>query len=154
MIRDVEETGWEMSERMSLEEFKKRELSLRKRSKFNAVRCEIDGHIFDSKMEAEYYLLLKSDPEVFYIDVHPIISLPGANRYKLDFIAYRGIPDPGPHIPGFRVMGRLLTQIEPVDVKGVIKPEFRIKRKLFDQYHPLAPLVVPTKTRKGWEAVR
>ena len=38
-----------------------RQLNAKKRNKYNAVRCQIDGITFDSRKEARYYVGLKSD---------------------------------------------------------------------------------------------
>ena|SRR5215204_1360182 len=104
-----------------------------KKSKFNAVKCESDGIKFDSKMEMEFYHQLKLDPEVEHIDFHVGLMLPGGVKYRVDFIAwYRD--------------GR----IRPVEVKGSVESDFRIKWKLFNQFHPLAPLEVIKKKGKQW----
>lgn len=117
--------------RISLQEFKK----LKPGNKFKAVRCEMDGIRFDSLAEKDFYALMKASKGVVHIDVHPTVTLPGGIRYRPDFIVWR---QEGP---------------EAFEIKGVIKTEFRQVRKLFDQFHPLAPLRVYRRTRKGWEVL-
>lgn len=143
--------GEAMTTRMSLAEFKS--LKRPKRSKFNAVRCEIDGIRFDSRAEAEFYQILKADKCILHVDVHPTVTLPGGIRYRPDFMVYRQMEEKiplGPH----RGAGRLFWEkSEVVEVKGAITQDFRRIRKLFDEFHPLGPLKVVRKTRKGWEAI-
>lgn len=119
--------------RMTLKQYH----SLKGKNKYGAMKCEADGIKFDSKAEREYYLLLKADKEVVHIDVHPIITLPGGIRYKPDFLVYQRLEN--------------LRWAQFHEVKGIVKPEFKRLRKLFDATHPLAPMVVVRKTKKGWE---
>jgi hypothetical protein len=122
--------------RMSVAEFKA--LGNREsRPKFNARRCEMDGIKFDSLAEREFYALLKADKGVLHVDVHPTLTLPGGVRYKVDFVAYLRDEEGQQGVIAY-------------EVKGAMTPDFRIKRKLFDQFHPLAPLKVYRKRGKAW----
>jgi len=146
---------------MTSQEFK----NLAHKSKYNAVRCEIDGHKFDSKIEAEYYRELKADPTVLHVDVHPTVTLAGGVRFRPDFLVWRGTLEGNRQLHRFEVAPGMFEVVpepwdksfkgylEVIEIKGVITPDFRTKRKLFDQFHPLAPLKVFRKTRKGWEAI-
>lgn len=117
---------------MSLQEFR----ALKKKSKYNAVRCEVDGIKFDSRAEGEFYKLLKSISEVKHIDVHPTVTLPGGIRYKPDFMVY--LHD---------------NRIAFYEVKGAVSQDFRRMRKLFDASHPMGPLQVWRKAGKRWEKI-
>lgn len=121
-------------DRMTLRQFQALKKA-KKNSKYCAVRQQIDGFKFDSKAEASMYLDLKSDPNVQHIDIHPKVSLPGGVTLSVDFIVWR---ESGP---------------EAIEVKGFETQDFKTKRKLFNQFHPLAPLQVLKKTRAGWESI-
>ena len=60
----------------------------RQRHKFNAVRTEVDGINFDSKLEAGYYshlkLLVRTGEVIFFMR-QPVFHLPGKTRYSADF---------------------------------------------------------------------
>ena len=115
-----------------------RPLRLSRRHKYNAQKTKVNGHTFDSKAESEYFGLLKLKiraGEIKYIDVHPVVSLPGGIRWKLDFFIY--YPD---------------GKIEAIDIKGFETQVFKMKQKLFNQFHPLAPLKVITKKGGSWYA--
>ncbi len=99
-----------------------------KKSKYNAVPTECDGHRFDSKMEARRYeqlkLLIRAG-EVKYVDIHPVFWLASGVKYEADFLVYYSN-----------------GTIEVEDVKGFETSDFKIKAKLFNQIHPLAPLKI------------
>jgi len=107
-------------------------------SKYKAKKTKIDGITFDSKMEANYYGTLKMRKmagEIVHFDIHPIVTLPGNIQWKLDFIVY--YPD---------------KRIEAIDVKGFETQAFKLKQKLFNSTHPLAPLAVIKKLKgKIWQ---
>ena len=118
--------------RLNSEQFKK----IKKPSKYHAVRTELDGIKFDSKAELEMYRLLKSDPKNHHIDVHPKVTLPGGIKLSVDFLVWKKD-----------------GSAEAVEVKGFSTQDFKTKRKLFDQFHPLAPLKVLKLNRSRWEAM-
>lgn len=103
-------------------------------NKYGARRTERDGHRFDSLVEAARYEALKADPAVAWIDVHPVVTLPGAVRFKADFlVTYRD--------------GR--RELE--DVKGARpRTDFWRLKQLLDAVHPLRPLVVVRRRRGRW----
>lgn len=109
-----------------------------KKNKYNAVATKIENMRFDSKAEATFYAETKLDPEVTHIDHHVIVTLPGNIRYELDFIVWRG------------------RTPEAVEVKGKATTEFNRMRKLFDAFHPLAPMKVLRRRRGhagGWDLI-
>lgn len=63
-------------------------IHLRRPVKYGNKRQSVDGHNFDSKAEAAYYALLKLDPDVLHIDVHPIATLGYGDRVRLDFLVW------------------------------------------------------------------
>lgn len=123
------------TQRFSLAEFKRLKIS-KKASKYHAKKTSLDGFKFDSLAEADMYQILKLDPEVLHIDVHPKLSLTSGVTLKVDFLVWK---ENG--------------TAEAIEVKGFETEDFKNKRKLFDQFHPLAPLKVFRKTRAGWEAI-
>lgn len=106
------------------------------RVKYHAKKvkdCQWCHNTHDSKMEAKecqrLHLIMREDTfEVIYIDVFPVVTLPGGERWKLDFCIYTGLGDD-------------ITPIF-VDVKGFETPEYKRKRKIFDKFHPARPLRV------------
>jgi|WetSurMetagenome_2_1015567.scaffolds.fasta_scaffold01555_5 hypothetical protein len=111
--------------------------SLRK-NKYNAVKTEVDGILFDSKAEAARYLELKdllSKQEILSFERQPEFELiPSftkngkkirAIKYRADFIVYHN-------------NGTVIVE----DVKGMITDIFKIKRKMFDYTYPELTLVV------------
>lgn len=98
---------------------------LRRPLKYRNKPQVIDGHRFDSKAEAAYYQLLKLDPRVNHIDVHPIATLGFGDRVRIDFLVWYSGADG--------------IEAEFVDVKGPRKTksasEFRRMQKRWD--HPI-----------------
>lgn len=88
----------------------------------------IDGWRFDSKAEGFYYAhhlkLLLAAGAILHVDVHPVFHITPEIKWEADFLVY--YPD-----------GR----IEVVDVKGFETREFKRKERLFNERHPLAPIV-------------
>lgn len=106
---------------------------LKKKNKFNAVKKVIDGITFESLAEAEMYQLIK--PDYDHVDCHVPVSLPGGLRLNIDFIGWKG------------------TTGEAIEVKGKLCDSFVRMRKLFDAFHPLAPLKVYRKNGNGWDCI-
>ena len=112
-------------------------LRFSKRHKYNAQKTKVDNFTFDSKMEADYYKMLKLKMRltvIKHIDVHPIVTIEGI-RWKIDFIIY--YPN---------------GKIEAIDIKGFQTAQFKDRRKLFDILHPLAPLKIITRKGGKWYA--
>lgn len=107
------------------------------RPKYNAKPTEVDGFRFDSKAEAAFYEVLRDDPAVLHVDVHPIATLAPGDRVKLDFLVW--------YIDGV---------VEYVDVKGARKTraasEFRRIMKRWK--HPGAALRAVCRKGRKWVA--
>ena len=95
------------------------------RSKYKAVKTEVDGITFDSKREAARYMelvLLERAGEISRLELQPsfecIIDGKKICTYKADF--------------------RYFTAKECVveDVKGVKTPVYRLKKKLVEALYP------------------
>lgn len=107
----------------------------RTRPKYNNTKTEVDGWKFDSIAEANRYKelkLLQRSGDVLNIDIHPVFRLSPVTRYEADFTVY--------YRDG---------KIEVEDVKGVETEAFKIKEKMFNHMHPLAPLIKIKKGKKG-----
>jgi hypothetical protein len=101
-------------------------------TKYNAKKTVIDEITFDSKAEGEYYLILKeklAKGEIIDLDIQPCFILQEA--FEKDGKKYRAIK----YIADFEVMcpGE---KVEIIDIKGFETPEFKIKRKLFENIYP------------------
>ena len=96
--------------------------------KYNAVKTQIDGIIFDSKKEAEYYeklLILKQAGEVVDIKLQPEFEL--QEGYIKDSAKIRPIK----YIADFLVVYKD-GHIEIIDTKGYRKDKvYLLKKKLF-----------------------
>ena len=103
-----------------------------------AKKTIVDGIKFDSITEAEFYSSLKLDPSVIHIDCHVPLTLPGGIRLNIDFIVYKK-GDP--------------ISIEAIEVKGFVKEDFKRLRQLFDETHPLGPMLVFQKKNKKWDVI-
>lgn len=120
------------------------------KSKYKAKKITIDGHTFDSKMEAEYYMFLKRYKdygEVIEIELQPVFELQPTFKYQGETV--RSIK----YILDFKVMyadGR----IEYVDIKGMQTPVSELKLKIVKHMHPDITFKVLTKSKKygknGW----
>lgn len=136
-----------------------------RKGKFNARGEHCDGHWFASAAEAERYLQLKELEAAGRIDklqlqvTYPL-TVNGVliTRYRADF-SYDVIDDRG---------GCIRSVVE--DIKGMITPEFTIKRKLYDALYPVKLSVIelagnaihptnpalsektgkPVRCRRGW----
>lgn len=107
--------------------------------KYRAVRTEVDGIAFHSKMEAAYYCLLKlmlRAGEIKGFRSQVTYKLQGGIKYIVDF-----------------VVERLDGAIEPIEIKGVMTQAGRIKIKLFQELYGL-PVRVLTLKKGKWEERR
>jgi len=116
-------------------------------TKYNSKKVEIDGIIFDSKIEAKYYEQLKwlqEHNQILFFRIQPRYLLQEA--FKKDGKTYRKIE----YIADFEIH-HLDGSIEVVDVKGMETEAFKIKRKLFEKKYP-HKLSLLTYVRKygGW----
>ena len=107
------------------------------RAKYHNRKTEVDGIVFDSKMEARRYMQLKAmleAGEITDLRLQPEFELipaylHGGKRirktvYRADFSYYKVKPFP--------------EEYEYIieDVKGVETEAFRLKKKLFEWLHP------------------
>jgi predicted nuclease of restriction endonuclease-like RecB superfamily len=90
------------------------------KSKYKNVKIKIDGIQFDSKDEAEFYLMIKRfehKGDTKLISVHPSVYMTAARiLYKPDFLIEEN--------------GRKVY----IDVKGFVTPEFALKLRLWRYY--------------------
>lgn len=118
------------------------------KTKFASKKVEIDHHLFDSKSEAKFYLHLlekKYSGGIRDFSLQPVFELqPAFHKYGKNFRKIEYIAD-------FEVY-HLDGQIEVIDVKGMITPDFSLKKKLFDFKYMDKSLVLMKEVEKygGW----
>lgn len=86
-------------------------------NKYNSKKVEVDGILFDSSIEAEYYKVLKSKEEEF--EIHPKFVL--QEKCSIDGEKIGGIT----YVADFRVGNTV------IDIKGVETTDFKMKAKMF-----------------------
>lgn len=134
--------------------------------KYAHTKTEVDGIVFDSKMEADFYKHLKALQEegsVTHFETQPEYVL------QEKFILVDGERFKGSH-PLFNKMKKkhnaktyaaikyrsdfLVTFADGeqmvIDVKGVETPEFKIKKKMFMYKYPELELMLLTWYNKQW----
>jgi hypothetical protein len=117
-----------------------------KKNKFGAKKQTINGIVFDSKAEAEFYLYLLSrqqNGEIQSFERQVTYTL--LDRFKKAGKTYRPIE----YIADF-VVTNTNGSVDVVDVKGTKTREFQIKRKLFEARYPDLHLTIATKERGAW----
>jgi hypothetical protein len=117
-------------------------------TKFNNKKKRIDGHLFDSEMEADYYIeLLRKQKAggISKIDLQPSFLLQegfkkGEKNYK-----------PITYVADFLVTYHNGKQ-DVIDVKteATVTEVFKIKRKLFEKRYPELTITLITKTPKKY----
>lgn len=116
-------------------------------SKYKSKKVEVDGHVFDSKIEARYYQQLKwlqEHEQILFFRLQPRYLLQEA--FRKNGKTFRKIE----YIADFEVH-HLDGSIEVVDVKGYETEAFRLKRKLFEKKYPhKLSLVTYVKKYGGW----
>jgi len=116
-------------------------------TKYKSKKVEIDGHVFDSKIEARYYEQLKwlqEHNQILFFRIQPRYLLQEA--FQKNGKTYRKIE----YIADFEVH-HLDGSIEVIDVKGMETEAFKIKRKLFEKKYPhRLSLVTYVKKYGGW----
>lgn len=107
----------------SIEQYKEYQKNKGKRSKYGAVKTSIDGQIFDSKKEADYYCDLKlrlQSGDIRGFCLQPVFILAPGLKYKADFIVF--------HNDGTS---------EIIDTKGFKTKEYIAKKKVFEDKYNL-----------------
>ncbi|MCU9594618.1 DUF1064 domain-containing protein [Caldibacillus thermolactis] len=116
-------------------------------TKYKSKAVEIDGYVFQSKIEANYYEHLKwllEHKEIKSFSLQPRYLL--LDKFRKNGKTYRKME----YIADFEVH-HLDGSIEVVDVKGVETEAFKIKRKLFEHKYPYKlSLVTYVKKYGGW----
>lgn len=105
-------------------------LKPKKKHKYSAQKVEIDGHVFDSKIEAATYVELVvmkgigfGDSEVFIVKPLPFIFKSGIKYYP-DFACF-----------DVDWKGRIVER-RYLDCKGVLTPQFKLKMRLMEDEFP------------------
>ena len=104
----------------------------KRKSKYNNRKVELDGHTFDSQLEAKYYAelkLRKKAVEILFLRLQPSYLL--QHEFEKDGKKHRKIE----YIADFEVYHKD-GSIEVVDTKGVKTEVFRIKEKMFHKRYP------------------
>lgn len=131
-------------EQMTVYEYRKR--VRRKTSKYKNKKVTLDGHNFDSKMEARYYqqlVWLKQAKHIKSFKLQPRYLLQEA--FEKDGVKYRKIE----YVADFEIHN-LDGSIEIVDVKGAETKEFLIKKKLFHAKYPHKLTLITYDKAHGW----
>jgi hypothetical protein len=124
-------------------------VSKKKRTgKINRKKTIVEGIEFDSKSEAEYYLVLKNNPDVAHITLQPryillegftITTRSGKRRRRRDWT----------YTADFLVTYQDGTQ-EVIDVKGWANDRFPYFKKMFEYRYQQELVVVKKDKEKGW----
>lgn len=116
-----------------------------KKPKYNNRKVEIDGHKFDSKLEAQYYTFLKrkkATGKIKDFSLQPRYTL--QETFKRDGKTYRSIT----YIADFEVLHNDgSTQV--IDVKGMMTDVFKIKAKMFTKLY--GKLYLVKSSRAGFK---
>jgi hypothetical protein len=116
-------------------------------SKYGSKKVELDGHVFDSKIESKYYQQLKwleANKQILFFRLQPRFLLQEA--FQKDGKNFRKIE----YVADFEIHN-LDGSIEIVDVKGMETEAFKIKRKLFEKKYPhKLSLVTFSQIDGGW----
>ena len=105
-------------ERWSVEDYKAYANKPVKKTKYRANKTSVDGHTFDSKKEADYYLELKlrlQAGDIRGFCLQPTFILAKGLKYKADFIIFNN--DGSSSV---------------IDVKGYRTKEYITKKKIFE----------------------
>jgi len=117
-------------------------------TKYNNKKIEVDGILFDSKHEAEYYIYLKKKKkkgEIAGFELQPKFEL--IPKFEKEGIKNRAIT----YTPDFKVIYPN-NDIEIIDVKGYSTQQGNLRKKLFDYAYPHLKLIWITKNLKHGDA--
>jgi hypothetical protein len=116
-------------------------------SKYGAKKIELEGHVFDSQLEARYYQQLKwleANKQILFFRMQPRYLLQEA--FEKNGKKYRRID----YVADFEIH-HLDGSIEVIDCKGFETTDFKIKKKLFEYKYPhKLSLVTYSKIDGGW----
>lgn len=149
--------------------FKKKDSETNKSGKINHRKTVVDDITFDSKMESDYYLLLKEQKEKGEIKD---FELQVKFELQEKFIRYNGETIFGSHKDFSKIQrnnkGQTIAAItyiadfvitnnddskHVVDTKGISTKDFEIKKKMFMCKYPSLPIyvLVYNKKTKTWD---
>lgn len=107
-------------------------------SKYNNKKVKIDGHVFDSKAEADYYSGLKirqAADEITRFELQPRFTLqPAFTKKGMKFKAITYSADFMVYLPN--------GDVEVVDIKGMVTETFAVKKKMFEYKYPHLQLIL------------
>ncbi|MFJ8216443.1 DUF1064 domain-containing protein [Bacillus cereus] len=107
-------------------------------SKYNNKKVKIDGHVFDSKAEADYYSGLKirqATGEITSFELQPRFTLqPAFTKKGMKFKAITYSADFMVYLPN--------GDVEVVDIKGMVTETFAVKKKMFEYKYPHLQLIL------------
>ncbi|MGX5634025.1 DUF1064 domain-containing protein [Bacillus thuringiensis] len=113
-------------------------------SKYNNKKVNLDGYVFDSKAEANYYEGLKirsARGEIQGFERQPVFNLqPAFKKQDKNFQAITYIADFLVYLPN--------GEVEVIDIKGMITETFNVKRKLFEYKYPHLQLILLKHVKK------
>lgn len=116
-------------------------------SKYGAKKVEIDGIVFDSKMEGDYYKylkILKEQGKILDFELQPSFEL--QPKFEKDGVKYRAMK----YVADFKVYYPN-GDIEIIDVKGMTTTDFLIKAKIFNyKFKEPLKLIKFSKIDGGW----
>lgn len=104
-------------------------------NKYWAKKVEIDWYKFDSKFESRFYEILRDDPRVKILKIHPRYLLQEKYQTK-DWRKIRAIE----YVSDFLI--DVEWDIYVLDAKGRETTDFKIKRKIFEYRYPDSKLIV------------
>lgn len=110
-------------EHWSVEDYKEYNNKSTKKTKYRANKTSVDGHTFDSKKEANYYLELKlrlQSGDIKGFCLQPTFILAPGLKYKADFIVFNNN-----------------NTTDVIDVKGYKTKEYIAKKKVFEEKYNL-----------------
>ena len=111
-------------------------------SKYRSKKTEVDGILFDSKIESKHYLKLKElekQGKIKDLELQPCFEL--QPKFKKNGKTYRKIE----YKADFRYFDIELDKIVIEDVKGLETSEFKLKHKMFEYKYPELELEIVKK---------
>lgn len=146
-FRKISETDFyffliEQQDKGLIEEFQL--VQRNKESKYKAKKCIIDGHEFDSYIEAKFFIYLRErllKGEIINIRLHPKYVL--QEKFEKNGRTVRPIT----YISDFEVHYRN-GKVVVYDVKGNETDDFKIKKKLFDYKYRDMELICVNYSKK------